>query len=128
MKTILIADDDYANRILPGLLLDKQKYQLFETDNGQSVLGILELNSIDFLLLDISLPNISGIDICKKIKSHPSHRQTIVIAYTAHSMEWEIEKILAAGFDAVLIKPITKEQLLKALKTKKNSGTNYQHR
>ena len=41
MKTILIADDDYANRILPGLLLDKQKYQLFETDNGQSVLEIL---------------------------------------------------------------------------------------
>ena len=128
MKTILIADDDYANRILPGLLLDKQKYQLFETDNGQSVLEILEVNSIDYLLLDISLPNISGIDICKQIKSNPAHRQTTVIAYTAHSMEREIEKILAAGFDAVLIKPITKEQLLKALKTKKDSGNNYQHR
>jgi CheY-like chemotaxis protein len=115
MKNILIADDDYANRILPGLLLDPEKYHFFETDNGKSALEILEINEIDFLLLDISLPNISGIEICKHIKANPKYLHTKVIAYTAHAMEWEIEKIQAAGFDGVLIKPITKAQLLNAL-------------
>jgi len=117
MKNVLIADDDYANRILPILILDTEEFQLFEADNGKAVLKLLETQHIDYLLLDISLPVMSGIDICKIIKINPDMAHIKIIAYTAHSMEWEIEKILQAGFDQILIKPITKDQLLKALRT-----------
>jgi len=116
MINVLIADDDYANRILPTLILDTEEYQLFEAENGKAVLKLIETQHIDFLLLDISLPEVSGIDVCKIIKVNPDLVHMKIIAYTAHSMEWEIEKILQAGFDQILIKPITKEQLLRALR------------
>lgn len=115
MKTVLIADDDYANRALPGLLLDKTKYEVHEASNGTEVLKLIELYPVDFLLLDISLPHISGIDICRIIKAERNHQHIKIIAYTAHSMEWEIQKIMQAGFDQILVKPITKEKLLRAL-------------
>ncbi len=116
MKTVLVADDDYTNRILPGLLLDQEEYEIFEACNGADVLKMIKLHRIDYLLLDISLPQISGIDICKIIKGERNNQHTKIIAYTAHSMEQEIKTILSAGFDHMLIKPITKVGLLNALK------------
>jgi len=116
MKTILIADDDYANRSLPRLLLDKNDFQIIEVENGMQVLQIIKHQTIDYLLLDISLPEISGIDICRTIKEVHNNHHTKIIAYTAHSIEWEIKRISNAGFDQILIKPITRQQLINALK------------
>ena len=116
MKTVLIADDNPINRLLPKLLLEKENFKIYEASTRDEVFEILDASQIDYLLLDISLPKVSGIDICKRIKVEKAKYDTKVIAYTAHTIDWEIKKILGAGFDDILIKPITKESLLQSIK------------
>jgi putative two-component system response regulator len=116
LRTVLIADDNQINRLLPKLLLEKEDFKIYEASTSDEVFKILGASRIDYLLLDISLPKVSGIDICKRIKGEKSKYDTKVIAYTAHTIDWEIKKFREAGFDDILIKPITKESLLQAIK------------
>ena len=69
----------------------------------------------DCVLLDISMPEISGIEICRTIKASADFKHLRVIAYTAHAFNDTVKKIMAAGFDAILVKPITRKSLLAAL-------------
>ena len=70
---------------------------------------------ITHVLLDISLPKVSGVDICRQIRQTPAWSEVRLIAYTAHGMEQQTHAFLAAGFDDVLVKPIRREDLLRAL-------------
>ena len=67
------------------------------------------------MLLDISMPDMSGEEVCKQIRASDTLKDLHVIAYTAHTMKEEQDQILAAGFDALLIKPINKAVLLEML-------------
>ena len=112
MKTVLVVDDDLANRMLPGLILGSEKYQVSECADGAQALQLLSSKTYDYILLDISLPKISGIDICRSIRRNEHLRDIKIFAYTAHAMKAQTKEILSSGFDDILIKPINRQDLL----------------
>jgi CheY-like chemotaxis protein len=112
IKNVLVVDDDLANRKLPALILDSSKYLVFESCDGEQALDMLARIDIHFILLDISLPHVNGIDLCKQIRSISNFSHIKIFAYTAHAMHAQTNNILAAGFDDLLIKPINRRDLL----------------
>lgn len=119
-KNILVCDDNALNRKLITAMLYGLPYSVRETTNGQETLAcaLTEHSSIDLILLDISMNDISGIDVCRAIRSSDLDqiRPLPVIAYTAHAMVDELERYISAGFDDVLTKPTTREALFSILR------------
>jgi CheY-like chemotaxis protein len=113
---ILIVDDVDLNRRLAGAILKRQGWEIAEACDGLVALDLLGREKFDVVLLDISMPRLSGDEVCRRIKADPALAGMPVIAYTAHAMEEEKAQILAGGFDGILIKPIGVEALNDALR------------
>ncbi len=111
-KSILVVDDKGINRLLPGLILRPFGWTVHETASGLDILSELESFDVDCVLLDISMPDISGFDVLKNIRASSKHGGVKVIAYTAYATHEDTDQLIGLGFDAVLIKPLTSSQLL----------------
>ena len=114
-RHVLIVDDVMTNRMLPGMILRALGDVIHECSNGEEAMALMAQEPITHVLLDISLPKVSGVDICRQIRQTPAWAQVRLIAYTAHGMEHQTHAFLAAGFDDVLVKPIRRDDLLRAL-------------
>lgn len=114
-RRVLIVDDHPVNRRLPGMLLRDSGWQCVEADSGQAALDALRESPFDCVLLDISMPVMSGNDVCRIIKTSENLKHLRVIAYTAHALDETRNSILQSGFDAILVKPINRRSLLDAL-------------
>lgn len=114
---VLIVDDVAINRMLPKYLLQKLGHETLEADSGQSALQMLEQDpSIDHILLDINMPEMSGAEVCRRLRAAPGGHSLHIVAYTAHAFPHEKESIMDAGFDDLLIKPITRDLLIQSMK------------
>ena len=111
-KSILVVDDKGINRLLPGLILRPFGWTVHEVDSGLNVLPVLKNLDVACVLLDISMPDISGLDVLKNIRASSGYGRIKVIAYTAYATHDDTDHLLGLGFDAVLIKPLTSSQLL----------------
>ena len=114
-KYVLIVDDHPMNRTLAAVLLRGTGWVCDQAGSGREALEKLKTHPFDCVLLDISMPDMSGDEVCKQIRASETLRHLRVIAYTAHTMKEEQDQILAAGFDALLIKPINRAVLLEML-------------
>ena len=112
---LLVVDDNPANRMLPGLLLRKDGCRVTTCDSGEAALIHLREESFTHVLLDISLPRLSGLDVCREVRRDQAGSSIRIIAYTAHAMPQEIQELQDAGFDGVLVKPIRRQDLIEAL-------------
>jgi len=112
---ILVVDDNPINRLLPVAWLTRNGCLAEECADGHSALERIRLGGFDAVLLDLSMPGMSGVEVCNQLRSLPGSQALRLIAYTAHAMPEAIEGFKAAGFDDVLIKPITREKLMRAL-------------
>lgn len=112
---VLIVDDNALNRLLPTAWLSRIGCETAECVDGHDALEVLENERFDVVLLDLSMPGLSGMEVCRRLRALPERAQPRVIAYTAHASPDQIDTFRAAGFDDVLIKPITRDQLLQAL-------------
>lgn len=115
MKKVLVVDDNAVNRKLAAALLKRRGVEVQEVDGGSAALAILGQERFDAVLLDISMPVMDGKEVCRIIRSTPELMGLRVVAYTAHAMESERQTIMAAGFDDLLVKPISGQDLLRAL-------------
>ncbi len=115
MRKVLIVDDNAVNRKLALALLKRRGMQVEEADGGRLALDMLQAGQFDSVLLDISMPVMDGKEVCRIIRSTPDLAGLRVIAYTAHAMESERQSIMAAGFDDLLVKPISGQDLLRVL-------------
>jgi CheY-like chemotaxis protein len=115
MKRVLVVDDNAINRKLAVTLLKKRGWETAEADSGQTALARLDESGFDAVLLDISMPGMDGESVCREIRADARFVGLTVVAYTAHAMEHEKQKIMAAGFNDILIKPVTMAALLSAL-------------
>lgn len=107
----LIVDDHPTNRLLACAMLRKLGWQTCEAESGKQALALADTNSFRLILLDISMPGLSGEETCRELRrTHPAEAIRIV-AYTAHAFPEEREAFLAAGFDDILVKPISRERL-----------------
>jgi CheY-like chemotaxis protein len=106
MKTVLIAEDNPVNRELLRELLEIRGYAVIETSNGQEALEQLQKVQPDILLLDLNMPVLDGFGAIERIRKDPGFSGLPVLAVTAYAMRGDREKILSAGFDGYLSKPI----------------------
>jgi len=111
-----VVDDNGVNRKLAGSMLKKLGWQTEEADCGEAALRRLAVADIDAVLLDISMPGISGEEVCRRLRTVEATRHLRIVAYTAHAMESEKSRIMESGFDAILIKPVSFEALREAFR------------
>lgn len=121
-RRVLIVDDHPVNRQLPGMLMRGTDWQCDTAASGEEALAKLNAGQFDVVLLDISMPDLSGDEVCRRIRADERLKTLRVIAYTAHAMEEARASILAAGFDGLLTKPISKQTLFDALGGTTNTG------
>lgn len=112
VRRALIVDDNPTNRILARAMLTKMAWVAEEVDSGEAALEKLRAGSAyQLILLDISMPGMSGEEACVAMRAMPGGKDWRIIAYTAHAFPEERSRILASGFDDILIKPINSQSL-----------------
>ncbi len=111
-KKILIVEDNDLNLKLFRDLLGANGYETFETKEGIEAIALTRSIMPDLIVMDIQLPEISGLEITKKIKADGDIRHIPVIAVTAFAMKDDENRILAAGCEAYLSKPIAIDAFL----------------
>src|SRR5579859_1502919 len=109
---ILYIEDNYQNRRLVKRLLKRKGYELIEAEDGLQGIAIAAREKPDLILMDINLPGIDGMEATSRLKSSPDLSHIPIIAVTAAAMRGDREKIMAAGCDDYLQKPIDNEQLI----------------
>ncbi len=112
-KTVLIAEDEITNFMLLEEYLEPTGVRIYRACNGIELIEILKSITPDVILLDIKMPVMNGFEFLGKIRN--SKKKIHVIAQTAYSMKGDREKIIAAGCDDYLSKPINEEILLNKL-------------
>jgi len=116
-NSILVVDDNGINRLLPGLILRPFGWTVYEATGGLEALKILKDTEISCVLLDISMPDISGLEILKVLRQKPESHHLKIVAYTGYAQEKDVNYLLSLGFDAVIIKPLTSMKLLGVVQT-----------
>jgi len=106
-QSVLIIDDEAVNRRLAQVLFQKLGWEVETVDSGDRALLHLAARRYDLILLDISMPGMTGLEVCQHIRADPRLMALRVIAYTAHALLEQQQRFLASGFDAVLLKPIS---------------------
>jgi len=115
LKKALVIDDVESNRRVAAALLEWHGFEVQLADNARAGLDLIRAEPFDVLLLDISMPGLNGMDLCKKIRQDPAMRSMHIVAYTAHVYPEDKAEILQAGFNALLTKPISVQSLREAL-------------
>ena len=115
-KTVLIVEDNELNMKLFHDLLDAQGYATLETREGLQALTLARQYRPDLILMDIQLPEISGLEVTKWLKEDDDLAHIPVIAVTAFAMKGDEERIREGGCEAYLSKPISVTHFLETVK------------
>jgi two-component system cell cycle response regulator DivK len=116
-KTVLIVEDNELNMKLFNDLLEAHGYVTVQTRNGMEAIELARLHRPDLILMDIQLPEVSGLQVTQWIKSDEELKHIPVIAITAFAMKGDEEKIRQGGCEAYLSKPISVVKFLETVKT-----------
>ena len=106
-KTVLVVEDNELNMKLFNDLLEAHGYKVVQTRDGLSALEIARKHMPDLILMDIQLPEVSGIEVTKWLKEDPDLKRIPVIAVTAFAMKGDEQKIREGGCEAYISKPIS---------------------
>ena len=117
MKTILIIEDNPSNLKLVKDVLEYQKYNVLEATDGKVGLQAVEGNKdkIDLILMDLQLPEISGLELIKILKEKPETKNIPIIVVSAHAMESDINTCLEAGCVDYITKPLNLQEFIKRI-------------
>jgi len=111
-KRILIADDE-ANIVASLEFLMRQKgYEVRTVGNGADALKAVAEFAPDLMLLDVMMPQMSGYDVCQKVRADPQGQKVRIVMLSAKGREAEVSKGLALGADAYVTKPFSTRDLI----------------
>lgn len=116
MPKVLLVEDNEMNRDMLSRRLIRNGYDVVIAVNGQEGLEMATGEKPDLILMDMSLPVLDGWEATRRLKADPATASIPVIALTAHAMESDKEKALAAGCDDFDTKPIELPRLLEKMK------------
>ncbi len=116
MKTGLIIEDNEDNMVLMRRLLDKFGYKTIEATTGKEGFEMTREKRPDFVLLDIQLPDMNGIEVLKMIRENETTKYVCVIAVTSYAMSGDRERLMEAGCDEYIEKPINPEVIITQIK------------
>ena len=115
-KKVLVVDNDVKVRNVFSMYLKKEGFNVLETDNGLDALSIIEKEKIDLIILDIMLPDLSGYEVFKKIKSNKDTKNTTILILSAIDKDLERFEQCQAKADLYIRKPISPKRLIKNVK------------
>jgi CheY-like chemotaxis protein len=103
---ILVIEDNPANMELVRYVLEAFGYAVIEAIDGETGLELARAEPPDLVICDLELPGIDGIEVAKQLKAHPALAGVPLVAVTAFAMVGDRERLLAAGFDGYISKPL----------------------
>lgn len=115
-KTVLIVEDNELNMKLFHDLLEAHGYDTLQTRTGIEALELARTHRPDLILMDIQLPEVSGLEVTKWIKEDEDLRAIPVIAVTAFAMKGDEERIRQGGCEAYISKPISVAKFLETVR------------
>jgi two-component system cell cycle response regulator DivK len=114
-KTVLIVEDNELNMKLFHDLLEAHGYNILQTRDGIEALKLARKHHPDLILMDIQLPEVSGLEVTKWIKEDDNMKSIPIIAVTAFAMKGDEEKIRESGCEAYIAKPISVSHFLETV-------------
>jgi two-component system, cell cycle response regulator DivK len=105
-RKLLIVEDNQDNRELAIKVLKNKGYEIIEAVDGEEAIEKAIAEKPDLILLDISLPKLDGYEVAKRLKSMEEFQEIPIVAFTAHAMKGDREKVIVVGFEGYISKPI----------------------
>lgn len=115
-KKIMIVEDNELNMKLFHDLLEANGYEIVGTRSGLEAEGLAREHRPDLILMDIQLPEISGLEVTRRLKGDPELKTIPVIAVTAFAMKGDEERIRKGGCEAYISKPISVPKFIETVK------------
>jgi two-component system cell cycle response regulator DivK len=115
-KTVLIVEDSELNMRLFNDLLEAFGYKTIKSRDGRQAIPLAREHKPDLIIMDIQLPEISGLELTDRLKKDEALKHIPVVAVTAFAMRGDEQKIMAAGCDAYLSKPISVTTFLETIR------------
>jgi CheY-like chemotaxis protein len=115
MHKLLIADDEPSLRLLVAATLASEDYDIIEAGDGAQALALAKAERPRLALLDVNMPIMDGLEVCRQIKGDPELSETAVVMLTSNAQPSEREAGLAAGANEYLTKPFSPIQLLRVI-------------
>ena len=115
LKRVLVVEDNELNMRLFHDLLETRSYYVLQARDGMKALKLARHHKPDLILMDIRLPDVSGLEVTKWIKENDALKAIPIIAVTSFAMKGDEEKFRQAGFDAYIAKPIFVTDFLKTI-------------
>jgi two-component system alkaline phosphatase synthesis response regulator PhoP len=123
MPKLLIVDDEPGVRALVRMTLNGDTYQIFEASAGQQALDLARSEHPDLILLDVMLPDLSGVEICRTLKTDATMASTTIIMLTAKAQQVDLGEAESAGADGYFTKPFSPIALLKQVEAVLGAST-----
>jgi DNA-binding response OmpR family regulator len=117
LQKLLIVDDEEGVRALVRMTLNTNQYQILEASDGIQALGLARDHHPDLILLDVMLPDLSGIDICRALKDDPAMASTTVVMLTAKAQNSDYGEAEDAGADGYFTKPFSPIALIQKVES-----------
>lgn len=118
MKNLILLVDDEPNlRELLRQMLELGGFDVVEAEDGLEALEKLELVTPDIMILDVMMPNLDGVSLCKKLRAGTSFAGLPIIMVSGKTQQKAVQEGLAAGANQYLCKPITVQELLQSVRS-----------
>jgi CheY-like chemotaxis protein len=114
--SIMVVDDNVANLKLASDLLELDGFKVFRCGDAESAIDTLSKFLPNLILMDVALPGMDGLELTRKLKVDPKTMDIKIVALTAFAMKSDREKVIAAGCDGYITKPIDTRKFVEQLK------------
>ena len=114
-EKVLLVEDNMVNMKLLQATLEPRGYTLVTATDGEEALEKACQENPDLIIMDIQLPKLSGTDAVKQLRQMPDFKHIPIIALTAYAMKGDEERLIEAGFDVYLPKPVNTRELPKVI-------------
>ena len=112
MTVVLVADDDADIRDLVAFKLEQAGFEVIAVEDGQTALEQARSRQPALAVLDVSMPGLSGIDVCRMLRADPATTGMLIIMLTARVQEQDVEGGFSAGADDYVTKPFSPRELV----------------
>ena len=112
MTVVLVADDDADIRDLVTFKLEQAGHEVIAVEDGQAALAQAQARQPTLAVLDVSMPGLSGIDVCRMLRADPVTAGMLIIMLTARVQEQDVEGGFSAGADDYVTKPFSPRELV----------------
>jgi two-component system cell cycle response regulator DivK len=116
-QTVLYVEDNEYNRKIVRQLLSRTSYRLIEASDGEGALALVRQDRPDLVLMDVQLPQMSGLDATRALRADPATADLPVIVVTSFALSGDDQRAMAAGASAYLAKPYSPRDLLALIRT-----------